>query len=129
MDFPGDFTSFWHAQVVPGKPCHIIVKPHSDCSITNIALHHDEDQTFPQGTRTIIYATVNDTPPAAIVPFTVGQFESTAVDIRFSNADHVVLTTKGAEIAIDVVGNIVGDMPLIDNGVPPQDDEEIPVEQ
>lgn len=117
MEYPSDFTSFWHAQVVPGKPCHITVQSHSECSITNIALHQDEDRSLPKGNRTILYASVNNAPPVAIVPFTVGQFESTGVDIRFSNSDDVILTTKGAEIAVDVVGSAIRKMPEIDNGV------------
>lgn len=124
MDFPSDFNSFWHAQVIPGKPCKITVKPNSDCSISNIALHQNEDQTFPQGARTILYVSVNDGEPIAIAPFTVGQFESTCVDIRFTDTDNIVLTIKGAEIAIDVVGNALGELPLIDNGVPTPQDEQ-----
>ncbi|KAK8891481.1 hypothetical protein M9Y10_028690 [Tritrichomonas musculus] len=118
MEIPNDFTSFWHAKVIPGKPCKITPRPRSECAITNIALHHEEDQV-PQGNRTILYASVNNGEQIAVAPFTIGQFESTCVDIHFSDFDNLVLSIKGAEIPIDVVGTAVGEMPEVDNGVPP----------
>ncbi|OHT15315.1 hypothetical protein TRFO_14225 [Tritrichomonas foetus] len=119
MELPSDFNAFWAAMVVPGKPCTVFIQEDSECSITNISLHFDPQEIFPPGQRVILSISVNGSQPVAIAPFVTGQFESTFVDLRFTENDRITLVTEGAEIPVDVVGHMSGAELSIDNGVPP----------
>ena len=62
--------------------------------------------------RTVLYAKVNDGPEIAIVPFILGSFESTAVNLKFDSEDVIIFKTTGAKVPIDLIGTIYGGFSL-----------------
>jgi hypothetical protein len=117
MDCPVSFGSFWSCLILPKKPCKVTIPLDAECSLTNLAL--DQDDAITSG-RVVVSVSVNDSPPVAIMPFTVGRFESSAVDLRFSGEDRIVFTTSGAELPVHISGYLDGAFcPEVDNGVSP----------
>lgn len=116
MELPDEFHTFWSAVVIPGKPCTVEVPSDTDCSLTNVAIDRGEAR---EG-RVILGVSVNGGPQVAVAPFTIGTFESTGVDIKFSRGDTVVFTTTGTAVPVHICGYLAGGFFVsIDNGAPP----------
>ena len=123
MELPDEFHTFWSAEVLPGKPCTVKIPSGTECSLTNVAVAAT-DQT--PGVVTLSVS-VNGSPPVAIAPFTIGSFESTGVDIKFSHDDTVVFATSGAPLRVHLCGYLTGGFFVdVENGAPPRPPREEP---
>jgi hypothetical protein len=112
-----DFGSFWSTVIFPGKPCQITVPEEAECSLTNLAL--DQDSAVDSG-RVVLSLSSNKGPSIAIMPFTLGRFESSKIDLMFGSGDTLSLTTAGAQVPVHVSGYLDGAFALkIDNGADP----------
>lgn len=109
--------SFFATVVYPGKPCSVTVPPGAEFSLANVALRMaDGDAT---DGRVVLYCSVNDAPPIALVPFIMGSVESATIDLHFTNSDRIVFTTQGVAVSIDVCGFVMGAFALeVSNGAP-----------
>jgi hypothetical protein len=119
MDLPDDCATFWAALVLPGLPCRVAIPDNTECALTNAAL--DQGDGNPPSGRVVLYIAVNGGAPVAVLPFTVGAFESATIDLRFGPGDRAEFTVAGSALAVHVCGYLNGGIALeIDNGAPPQ---------
>jgi hypothetical protein len=119
MDFPADCSTFWTACVCQGKPCTVTVPEDTECALTNAALA--QEASNPEIGRVVLYATVNGEPPVAIIPFTIGVFESSTIDLHFASGDTIIFTSNGAAVSIHISGYLTGGLSVnINSGGQPE---------
>ena len=115
MELPDEDTSFWSAQISPKTTCKITVPEGIDCVLSNAAL--SQDATRPEVGKVILMAKVNDQMNTAIVPFIINSFESSMLDLQFSEGDVIEFTVNG-DCPIHIAGYITGGLSLnIENPV------------
>ncbi|KAH0790660.1 hypothetical protein GPJ56_005401 [Histomonas meleagridis] len=101
---------------MPNTPCKISVPEGVGCFITNIALDQEE---LPEKGRITVNVSVNNSPTVTVIPFIVGSFESSMIDLQFGPNDNIMFTTKGAQIKVHLCGYLTdGFFVDIDNGAP-----------
>jgi len=98
--------TFWAGVVRPGAPCMVSIPPGLELCLLNAAL--DQSAEGPVSGRVVLYCAVGDEPPVAIIPFTIGQFESAKIELRFAAGDEVAFTAAGAAVGVHVSGYILG---------------------
>lgn len=119
--------TFFTTIALPNHPCKILIPESASWQIT--ALNLDQNETYPKEGRTTLYVSVDNSEPTALVPFTIGSFESASVNLQFFEDDHLIFTVKGTPIPVHISGTLCGAMSLdVDNGVPPVE-ETIVVEE
>jgi hypothetical protein len=121
MDLPDEVCTFCGFEVLPGMPCKFTVPRDMTVAVTNVALEQNFEAT---SGRVVLYVAVNDSQPIAIMSFIIGRVESAGIDLKFSESDRVVFTTKGLPIGVHVCGYLNGGFSLnVDNGAPKSDQE------
>lgn len=122
MELPDQFSAFWGTAVVPGKPCRVTVPFDVECTLTSAAV--DQSADVPANGRVVLYVSVNGAAPVAVIPFTIGRFESSSLDLKFGGGDNVIFTTVGVAVPIHICGFVNDGLGVdIDNGVPPAETE------
>lgn len=106
MDLPDELTSFWSAQVKPGRTCKITVPAETDVVLSNAALAQESGR--PETGKVTLMASVNGDDRVAIIPFTINSFESSMLDVQFGEGDVVIFTTIGENCPIHISGYING---------------------
>jgi hypothetical protein len=118
MERPECCASFWAALVLPAIPCRVTIPDKTECALTNAAL--DQADSNPPSGRLVLYLAVNGGSPVAVLPFTIGVFESSTIDLRFGPGDRLEFTISGTAVAVHVCGYLNGGIALeVDNGAPP----------
>lgn len=100
-----DFNAFWHVSVKPKSQAKVTIPEHVVASLTNASLHFENDEI--KNGRVVIYAKTNNGPEFALVPFTVGKFESTSLDLKLTEGDVLYLRNSG-DVQVDICGCITG---------------------
>ena len=115
MELPDEFTSFWSAQIQPETKCKITIPERIDCVLSNAAL--SQDSSRPESGKVILFAKVNQFPEVAVISFTINSFESSMLDIQFSEGDVIEFSIQG-ECPVHIAGYITGGYALdIENPV------------
>lgn len=117
MSIAPDFSSFWSADVHPNKVLHVVLPPQAHATLTSATISQIKDNKDARG---VLYARVNHGTEAALFPFTVGHCESVNTDLFFASGDIIDFYVKGAEIPVQIKGQIFGDYSLQIEEVDPQ---------
>lgn len=100
-----DFNAFWHVSVLPNSKAKVTIPQHVVASLTNASLHF-ENENISSG-RVVLYAQTNSGPEIALVPFTIGKYESTSLDLQLTEGDILNLRVEG-DVRVDLCGCITG---------------------
>lgn len=112
MQLPDDDSnSFWYAVVDPRVKCRVKVPIGTECELTNAAVSQD-DLRGEIGNITL-YLKANDSDEVALVPFTLGHFESTLLDLRFVGGDILDFRIEGINVPVHICGYLNGGSSLI----------------
>ncbi|EAY21133.1 hypothetical protein TVAG_283030 [Trichomonas vaginalis G3] len=106
MLLPDNYSTVWTTIISSEKPCTVKVSEHATLHITNLCVGREE--YTPQTGRLVLYAKVNDQDEVALIPFTLGSFESSQVDFNFNEGDVIVFTVKGAKASVHASGFLTG---------------------
>lgn len=118
MELPDDvFTSFWSVDVHPDVVCTVTVPAGAHCTVSNASC--GMESTKPDTGRVNLYIKTPDTEETLLVPFIMNSFESTMLDLSFSDGDKFQFYTTGVSCHVFVTGYVSGSVTLdIDNPIP-----------
>lgn len=117
MQLPDDITTHWCTIVDSKQVCKITIPSDTDLRILNACAVPDEG--CPEKGRAILYAKVNDIPENAIVPFRIGAFESTSIDLHLVDGDVCEFRISGAPVSVHLTGYLSGSFEVETEGNKP----------
>ena len=102
MQLPDEIVTAWMGIATPSQPFTVESGENNVLFITNLCLSLYEDS--PKTGRVLLNVQYNDKPEVCLVPFTIGAFESTQIDLTITPLDKVKFTVKGAKADVHMIG-------------------------
>ena len=102
MQLPDEITTAWMGIATSSQPFVVETTDDSVLFITNLCLSIKEDS--PKTGRVLLNIQYNDQPELCLVPFTIGAFESTQINLLIPPNDKVKFTVKGANADVHMIG-------------------------
>ena len=105
MENIDDANAFWSVNVKPNSTKKVKIPKNVVACLTNASLSFRVK--IPNEGSVTLFSRVNSKQKIALVPFTVGKYESTNLDLQFADEDLIEFSVEG-NVGVDLSGYLIG---------------------